>query len=63
MNAATATKGFCLCFALNNTSLSIRTRDLLNVTTGIKGTMIKPLYDDTAQAILGRKSTVVVQTM
>ena len=41
MNAATATKGFCLCLVLNNTSLSIQTRNLLNVTTVINATMIK----------------------
>ena len=63
MNAATATKGFCLCLVLNKTSLSIQTRDLLNVTTAINSTMIKPLYDDTVHTILDRKSTVVVQSM
>ena len=62
MNAATATKGFCLCLVLNNTSLSIPTRDLLNVTTVINGTMIKPLYDDTVHAIQDRNSSCSINS-
>ena len=62
LNAATATKRFCLCLILNNTNLSIQTRDLLNVTSVINRTMIKPLYDDTVHAILDRKSSCSINS-